>query len=229
MQGKSAGRDAGDPREVLRHELAHLALHEFMGERPPRWFDEGYASYSAREWRREDALATNLALAFRGMPTLEELDAEFRGGSSRAQDAYALAYRAVAELASFDQERGLGRLFENWSKSANLEVAVRRSYGMTMAGFEREWQHRTRKRYGMLALAQNMAIVGVLLAFIVLPFYIARRRRQRERLRSMIAADAAAEAAEAEALAAFFGEADGLPDGEDRPGEAPPTRFPEAS
>ncbi|MDQ6634461.1 MAG: hypothetical protein M3Z10_06845, partial [Gemmatimonadota bacterium] len=52
MQGHSAGADAGDPVNVLRHELAHLALHERLGDRPPRWFDEGYASVAAREWRR---------------------------------------------------------------------------------------------------------------------------------------------------------------------------------
>ena len=80
MQGRSAGADAGDPREVLRHELAHLALHEYLGDLPPRWFDEGYASYAAREWTREDALAANLALALRGTPTLDELDGEFDGG-----------------------------------------------------------------------------------------------------------------------------------------------------
>ena len=62
--------DAGDPREVLRHELAHLALHEYLGDLPPRWFDEGYASYAAREWSREDALSANVALAIRGTPTL---------------------------------------------------------------------------------------------------------------------------------------------------------------
>ncbi len=68
MQGQSRGSDAGDPREVLRHELAHLALHEYLGDLPPRWFDEGYASFAAREWTREEALAANSALAMRGMP-----------------------------------------------------------------------------------------------------------------------------------------------------------------
>ena len=65
-RGSSGGAEAGDPREVLRHELAHLALHEYLGDLPPRWFDEGYASYSAREWRRDDVLAANVALALRG-------------------------------------------------------------------------------------------------------------------------------------------------------------------
>src|SRR6185369_16402722 len=84
MQGKSAGSDAGDPLEVLRHELAHLALHEYLGDLPPRWFDEGYASYAARELTRDDALATSLALALRGTPTLDELDEQFTAGSVTA-------------------------------------------------------------------------------------------------------------------------------------------------
>src|SRR5918997_505454 len=72
--GQRAGSDAGDPIEVLRHELAHLALHEWMGALPPRWFDEGYASYAANEWGRDELLATNLALFLRRMPSLDGLD-----------------------------------------------------------------------------------------------------------------------------------------------------------
>src|SRR6185437_1222282 len=102
MQGRSAGSDAGDPREVFRHELAHLALHEYLGDLPPRWFDEGYASYAAREWNREDALAANMALALRGTPRFSDLDSLFEAGATSARNAYALAYRAVVELAALD-------------------------------------------------------------------------------------------------------------------------------
>ncbi|MDQ8164030.1 MAG: hypothetical protein P3C10_15740, partial [Gemmatimonadota bacterium] len=49
LQGSRAGSAAGDPVVVLRHELAHLALHEWLGRLPPRWFDEGYASVTAGE------------------------------------------------------------------------------------------------------------------------------------------------------------------------------------
>ena len=85
MQGQDAGSDAGDPVEVLRHELAHLALHEALGDLPPRWFDEGYASYAANEVARDAVLGANLALLFRGMPPLDSLDAGFAGGSLRAE------------------------------------------------------------------------------------------------------------------------------------------------
>lgn len=136
MQGRSSGSDAGDPREVLRHEIAHLALHESMGDLPPRWFDEGYASYSAREWTREDALATNLALALRGTPTFDELDRQFWGGSVTAQNAYALAYRAVVELASLDTTAGLSKFFDAWRSSKSMDAALRSQFGLTLPAFE---------------------------------------------------------------------------------------------
>jgi hypothetical protein len=202
MQGRGAGSDAGDPTEVLRHELAHLALHERLGDRPPRWFDEGYASVAAREWRRDDVLAANVALALRGPPSLDQLEASFSGGAVAAQSAYALSYRAVSELASLDQARGLSLLFEYWTTSPSLDVAVRRAFGITLTGFEREFQSRTQRRYGGLALFADLTLLLLVLSVLLLPFFVARRLRDRRRLRALLAADAAAEQAEqASALA----------------------------
>lgn len=207
MQGRTAGSDAGDPEEVLRHELAHLALHERLGDRPPRWFDEGYASVSAREWRRDDVLAANVALALRGAPSLDQLDESFTRGSIAAQSAYALSYRAVSELASLDPERGLSLLFEYWPRSPSLDAAVRQAFGITLVGFEREFQARTRRRYGALALFADLSLLLLVLAVLLLPFVVLRRVRDRRRLRALIAADAAAERAEqASVLAALLGE-----------------------
>lgn len=195
MQGRSSGSDAGDPREVLRHELAHLALHEALGGGAPRWFDEGYASYAAREWSREDVLTTNLGLALRGTPTFEELDGQFSGGSFSAQTAYALSYRAVVELAALDPASGLTRFFENWKQYGRLDRAVRETYGMTLADFELRWRQRTRRRYGALALVSDVAVLGLVVMIAVFPLYVARRRRDRRKLEAMLAADAAAEQA----------------------------------
>jgi len=195
MQGRFAGADAGDPREVLRHELAHLALHEFLGDAPPRWFDEGYASYAAHEWRREDALAANVALALKGTPTFDELDAEFNAGSTTAQNAYALAYRAVVDVAALDTTNGLTRFLVAWRDAGSMDRAFRATYGITLAGFEQRWQQRTRRRYGALALVGDFAVGGLLLLVLVFPLYVARRQRNRQRLAALLAADEAAERA----------------------------------
>ncbi len=223
MQGRAAGSDAGDPQEVLRHELAHLALHERLGDRPPRWFDEGYASVAAREWRREDVLAANVALALRGAPTLEQLDRAFAGGAVSAQSAYALSYRAVTELASLDPDRGLTLLFEYWTRSPSMDVAIRRAFGLTMSGFEREFQSRTRRRYGGLALFADLSLLLLALSVLLLPLIVARRMRDRRRLRVLLAADAAAERLEQRhALAMLLGEggASAAPLGNDATGQS---------
>jgi len=205
MQGRSAGSDAGNPREVLRHELAHLALHEFLGDSPPRWFDEGYASYSAREWSREDALAANIALAWRGPPTFDELDVQFTAGSTTAQNAYALAYRALVELAAMDTARGLAPFFAAWKKEGSIERAVRATYGITLDGFEQRWRQRTRRRYGALGIIGNFTLAGLILLLAVFPLYVARRQRDRKRLAALAAADEAAErAARASAIEALL-------------------------
>ena len=205
MQGRSAGSDAGNPREVLRHEVAHLALHEFLGDKPPRWFDEGYASYSAREWNREDALAANLALAWRGAPTFDELDDDFSAGSVTAQNAYALAYRALVELASLDPVRGFAPFFGSWEIEPTMDRAMRATYGITLADFERRWRQRTRRRYGALALVGNLSLAGFVALIAVLPLYFARRQRDRRRLAALVAADEAAEkAARASAIEALL-------------------------
>jgi len=195
MQGRSAGSDAGDPREVLRHELAHLALHEALGDAAPRWFDEGYASYAARELTRDDVLAANVALVFRGMPTLDELDDFFVGSGQRVQAAYALSYRAVAELAQLDTVNGLTLFIENWKKTGGMDRAMRATYGMTFAEFEQRWRERTRRRFGMLALVGDFTVGGAVLVLLLGPLYLARRRRDRRRMAALVAADALSDAA----------------------------------
>lgn len=200
LQGRRAGSDAGDPLSVLRHELAHLALHEYLGDLPPRWFDEGYASFAAGEWGREEILMTNLALALRGMPTLDELEDSFGGGPSQAQAAYAMSYRAVAELARLDPANGLALFLGYWRSTSSLERAMRQAFGMTVVDFERRWRQRTRTQYGALALLSNLTMGALMLLFIVAPLYVIRRRRDRRRLETMRETEAAAERAEQTAI-----------------------------
>jgi hypothetical protein len=197
MQGHNAGSDAGDPLDVLRHELAHLALHEYLGDQAPRWFDEGYASYAARELIRNEVLATNYALALRGMPTFDELDDRFTEGATSAQAAYALAYRAVDDIAAIDPAHGLSHFFQHWKETGSLDRAMRAAYGTTLVAFEHEWQNRTRRRYGGLALFSDLTLASVVVLLIVTPLYLARRRRDRRRMAVLVAADVAAEAAAA--------------------------------
>lgn len=203
MQGRAANSSAGDPRTTLRHELAHLSLHEFLGLLPPLWFDEGYASFAAREWSRDQVLESSVVLALRGVPHFNALDTMIAGGAVRAERGYALAHRAVADLAVMDPQRGLALLFRYWIETRSLDVAMRQAYGMTLGGFEDEWRRTTRQRYGGLALFADLSFASLVFFMIFAPLWLARRRRDRVRLDALRAADeevARREAADALAL-----------------------------
>lgn len=198
MQGSNASSDAGDPVVVLRHELAHLALHEMMGPIPPRWFDEGYASVAAGEFTREQVFETSLGMVWRTLPSLEALERGFRGGGMEASWSYAMAHRIVSELDQLGGASGLTNLLTYWRETGSFEKAVRGAYGMTGEAFEKHWQAQTRRRYGALALVTNVSVAVGLFALILLPLIVSRRRRDRRKLEAMRAADAVQEAAERE-------------------------------
>jgi hypothetical protein len=196
MQGGRANSDAGDPLVVLRHELAHLALHEQMGSLPPRWFDEGYASVAAREWTREQAFETSLGMVWRTLPTLEQLERGFVGGGMEASWSYAMAHRVVSELETLGGPGGLTNLLGYWKETGSFEKAVRQAYGMTGEGFEKHWRAQTRSRYGALSFVTNVSAAVGLFGLVLVPLFVIRRRRDRRKLEAMRAADARQEEAE---------------------------------
>jgi hypothetical protein len=195
MQGMRAGSDAGDPLVVLRHELAHLALHEAMGALPPRWFDEGYASVAAGEFTREQAFETSIGMVWRALPTLDQLENGFQRGGVEAGWSYALAHRVVSDLESLGGAGGLTNFLTYWKASGSFDKALREAYGLTGEAFEKHWRKETRRRYGALAVVTDISAALGLFSIILVPLFIQRRRRDRRRLEAMRAADAAQEAA----------------------------------
>jgi len=173
--------DGGDdPFQTLRHELAHLALHEAIRVRLPLWFDEGYAVVAAGELGRLQALRLNLALAGGRVPSFRELDGELRAGPLVARDAYAFAGTAVAYLGRRHPAGTLDALMRRLESGLAFPDAVLAATGLTLAQFEIAWQRDTKRRHGWLVwLAAGggwiVAGAGLIVAVIL------RRRRDRPR------------------------------------------------
>jgi hypothetical protein len=221
MQGSRAGSDAGDPLLVLRHELAHLALHEAMGRLPPRWFDEGYAGVAAGEFSREQVFETSLGMVWRTLPSLDSLEEGFTHGGVEAGWSYAIAYRVVSELEQLGGPSGLSQFFGYWKATGSLEKAIRQAYGLTGEGFEQHWKKQTRRQYGALSVVTNVSAVLGLFSLLLVPLYVSKRRRDRRKLEAMRVADAAQEAREREsALQALLEAQTALPDPAPLPGPA---------
>jgi hypothetical protein len=172
--------DEGDLVRTLRHELAHLALHEAVAVRVPLWFDEGYASWAAGEWDRLGTLELNLTVVRGAVPTLTGLDGALRGSASSADAAYALAVSAVAELARRNPTGTLTPLLRRLESGEDFDAAVLATTGLAVGRFEQEWQRAIRRRYTLgnwLIAGGGWLIVALLVAVLV------RRRRRLDRVR----------------------------------------------
>jgi peptidase MA superfamily protein len=172
--------DEADLVRTLRHELAHLALHEAVAVRVPLWFDEGYAAWAAGEWDRLGTLELNLTVVRGAVPTLTGLDGALRGSASSADAAYALAVSAVAELARRNPTGTLTPLLRRLESGEDFDAAVLATTGLAVGRFEQEWQRTIRRRYTLgnwLIAGGGWLIVALLVAVQV------RRRRRIDRVR----------------------------------------------
>ena len=139
--------DRDDVYGTLRHELAHLALHQVVKGRVPLWFDEGYASWAAGEWDRLGVLDLNLAVVRGAVPDLRSLDGALRGSASTADAAYALAVSAVTELARRNPSGSLAPLLQRLEAGEDFDAAVLATTGLTLSQYDTEWRRTIRRRY----------------------------------------------------------------------------------
>jgi hypothetical protein len=173
--------DAGDPFQILRHELAHLVLHDAVRGRVPLWFAEGYATVAAGEFGRLDALQLNLGVALGRVPALGQLTAELRGGSGTAQTAYSLAATAVIYLARRNPEQTLIPLLDRLREGMTFDSAVERTTGLTIDRFDEAWQRDIKRRHGLglwLMAGGMWALIGVVVLY---AGYMRRRRDEPRR------------------------------------------------
>lgn len=172
--------DQDDLPRTLRHELAHLALHEAVAVRVPLWFDEGYAAWAAGEWERYGGLELNLAVVRGAIPSLTALDGALRGSATTADAAYALAASAVTELARRNPTGTLAPLLQRLERGEGFDQAVLATTGLSMDRFEDAWRRTVRRRYTWgqwLIAGGGWAVAGVLVLWLV------RRRRRVDRAR----------------------------------------------
>lgn len=172
--------DGGDPQGTLRHELAHLALHQRVPVRVPLWFDEGYAGWAAGEWERLGVLELNLAVARGALPGFRSLDGALRASETTADAAYALAYSAVSGLALRNPSGTFTPLLDRLAGGEDFDSAVLATTGLTVDRYEEAWQRSIRHRYGLV----TWLLAGggwLLVAVAVLGLVHLRRRADRPR------------------------------------------------
>lgn len=208
-----------DEARVVRHEWAHLGLHQALpGLRVPRWFDEGYAEWASGAWNAEEGWRLRVALATGRLPPLDSLALAWPRDRASADLAYLLAASAVEFLVDSSGERGVEALLARWGREESFESAIRGTYGLTGSQLEEAWRRFIRSRYGWLAVLSGSLFFWLLAGVALTVLFMIRRRRDRakmERLRREEPPDAPAWWLEEETPDHGGGEGGG-PDGGDR-------------
>lgn len=176
--------------EILRHELAHMALHRFLAPADvPRWFDEGYATWASGGIDWQSAWMLRLAFALHRAPDLAALQQSWPAEENQARLAYLISATAVSILADRAGERGLGIFFQQWKRWGSADLAMRRTFGITYGQFERDWQVEVRRRYGWAVLVSDTLVFWLLVLPMLMVLVLMRRRRDRDRLERLRAAE----------------------------------------
>jgi hypothetical protein len=173
--------EAHDMLQIFRHELAHVALHDAVGDRPiPRWFNEGFAVMASGEtsFDRVSTLWT-ATIADRLLP-LAEVERSFPSDETKASVAYAQASDIVRFLVRREERHRFRALVRQLKDGHTLDAAARQAYGVDLATLEYEWREDVAKRYTFwpVLFSGTFVWVGVLGLF-VLGW---RKRRARARL-----------------------------------------------
>ena len=112
--------------------------------------------------------------------------------------AYLLSYTAVQELASISGEPGLRAFLAGLESGESTDQAFRRVFGLTEAQFEERWEDTVQARYGLLYTLSRAGAFWLVVSILVVWVASRRRRRDRERLEAMRAAEAREDAQDVE-------------------------------
>ena len=188
--GEGRGVADAETRRVLRHEWAHLGLHQSLpGLRIPRWFDEGYAQWASGGWEALDAWRLRVLLATGGATPLDSLTLAWPREREAARTAYLLSASAVTYLLGESGSRGLEIFLKAWRTERSFDTALRSTFGVTPGQFEDDWRRHVRKRYGWLFVLSHSAIFWLLMTLVLLVMARIRHRSNRERMARLRAGD----------------------------------------
>jgi len=194
--------ESHDLGQALRHELAHVALHEAVGrERVPRWFNEGFAVHTSgeAETARIQALWT-ATVADRLIP-LARLGSSFPEGDTEASVAYAQSADLIRFLLRGGQEHRLVDLLDRLRRGQEFERALADAYGTTAFALERDWKRDLAKRYTFWPVLFGGSLVWVLGLVLLVLGYVKRRQRAQQKLVRWAREEAAEDARRELALA----------------------------
>jgi len=169
-----------DLDSLLRHELAHVALHRATGGQPiPRWFHEGIAESFGNgvDLLRSQTLAG--AIFGPGVPPLEQLEDNIRGSDPiSATVGYAAARDFVNYLRDRDASDGaqLRQVLTELRHGRSFDAALVKVYGKNLGELDAEWRSGLTGRYSWFPVISSGGLPFAVLSPLMVVAMIRRRR-----------------------------------------------------
>lgn len=181
--------------DVFAHEFSHIALGRALaGVRVPVWLNEGLAIYEAREWTFSRlSVLTTAALTDRLIP-LPVLAFSFPAEAGPAELAYAEGFMFVSFLINKVGREAFHRLLRDYTRHGDLEGALRRGTGMSLAELEERWLFYLKLRVSWIPLITSVSALWFMMALIFIYGYMRKKRQAEQRLREMQEEEAREEA-----------------------------------
>jgi hypothetical protein len=169
-----------DLAQVFRHELAHVALHDAVGDRAvPRWFNEGFAVLASGETSFDRMWELYTATLSDRLIPLSEVERSFPSDESKVSIAYAQAVDVVRFLVRNQEAHRFRSLIQHLREGHDLDQATRHAYAIDLKTLEHEWREDVAKRYTFWPVLFSGTAVW---AFALVLFGLAwRKRRKRAR------------------------------------------------
>jgi len=173
-----------DLDSLLRHELAHVALHRATDGQPlPRWFHEGIAESFGNgvDLLRSQTLAG--AIFGPGVPPLEQLEDNIRGTDAIAATVgYAAARDFVNYLRDRDDSDGaqLRQVLVELGHGRSFDAALVKVYGRTLNDLDAEWRSGLTGRFSWFPVVSSGGLPLAVLSPMIAVAAIRRRRILRE-------------------------------------------------
>lgn len=135
-----------DWAQITTHELAHVFHIQLSQNRVPRWFTEGLAEHEtvmARpEWRRENDVQLQQALASGSLPPLSRMNEAFT--HARSAEGVMTAYYASSRLVAYIADRFgfavMPRMLRAWGEGRATPDVIQRVLRVSIDELDRDWR-----------------------------------------------------------------------------------------
>jgi hypothetical protein len=175
-----------DVIDVFAHEFSHIALGRALtGVKVPVWLNEGLAIYEAREWTFSRIAALTRASLTDSLIPLAVLTLSFPVDVEPAELAYAESFMFISFMINKVGREAFHRLIRDYTRYGDLEGALRRGTGMTLADLEERWLVYLKLRVSWIPIITSVSTFWFIAALIFIYGYMRKKRQAERRLREM--------------------------------------------